>query len=293
MRIRKLTALLIIVALAVMCVPYSLEASKDPEEKLELPQTDWSYLLINDNEIKKEDVKVRKSSGKTYIFVDAEVFKYAFKYPCLENSSPSIQRDKDTLTLTWTGRNGKLLEIIMKVDDPDFTVNGQVLSAGMGPFRMDEAYYIPINFLIGALDMKLDYDASTKAITVQFSSDFPTDTLAGYWSDTDINLFTEFEYISARDKSLPINANAYIYNADGTYRLRKLSADGLLVQCGKYRISGYTIIHYNISETLYKGSPMVLQYMNKLLEKPQYSFINNHYPDKKSLVINQIQVTKK
>lgn len=293
MRIRKLTALLIIVALAVTGIPYSIEASKDPGEKMEVLPADWSYLLINDYEIKKENVQIRELSGEPYIFIDAEVFKQAFKYPCLENNSPDIHSEKDTLVVTWTGSNGKVLEIVMQVGNPAFTVNGQVFSAGMGPIRNDGAYYIPINFLIGALGMKLDYDAAAKAIAIQFRGDFPTDTLVGYWADTNINLFTEFKDLSAGEKSLPANANAYIYNADGTYRLRRMSANGFLVQCGKYRITGYTIIHYDISETLYKGSPLKLQYKNNMLEKPEYSFINNYYPDKKCLVIDQIPVIRK
>jgi len=293
MRIRKLTALLIIVALAVTCVPYSVEASEDLEEKMEAPPIDWSYLLVNDYEIEKENVQIMEQSGESYIFVDAEVFGYAFRYPCIENSNPDIYRENDTFFITWTDNYEKVLEITMKVGDPVFTVNGQASNAGMGPLKIGEAYYIPINFIAGALSMKFDYDTAAKAITVQFSGDFPTDTLVGYWSDTNINLFTEFNDMPVENKSLPTNANAYIYNADGTYRLRKLSDGGFLVQCGKYRISGYTIIHYDISETLYTGSPLVLQYKNKRLEKPEYSFISNHYPVTKSLVIDQNPVTKK
>ncbi len=267
------------------------------KKEVEVSSVDWGYLLINDFEIKKENVIIKEKAGESYIFINADEFKYAFKYPYLTNIYPEFYRQDNTFAATWSDNNTALLEIIMEVDNPTFSVNGQAADAGMGPFKSGEAYYIPINLFIAAFDMKVDYDKEANSILVQFNKDFPKDILIGYWSDIDTNLFTEFKDPSTGAKSLSSFANAYIYNTDGTYMLRMLAVGGFsdtfIQQSGKYKIIGNMLMHYDISETLYKGTPFVLQYKNKLLDKPEYNFINNYYPDENRIEINLIPVTKK
>jgi len=64
-------------------------------------------------------------------------------------------------------------------------------------------------------------------------------------------------------------------------------------QSGKYKILGNTIIHYDISETLYKGTPFALQNKNKKLDRAEYNFISNYYPDENRIDFGGIFVTKK
>lgn len=301
MRICKLTALVVLIALTVSFNSFPVEALADfnrsiVKQEIKIPLTDWSCLLINDNEIKREDAIIREKSGESYIFINADIFKDTFKYPYLSNIYPDLYREGDTFTVTWSDNTEPRLNIIMQVDNPIFTVNGKSFDAGMGPIQISEAFYIPINSFIVALDMRLEQDLEAGTITVQHRTDFAKDILVGYWSDVNINLFIEFKDPATGAKSLASCANAYIYNADGTYRLRMLSVgdfkDSFLEQCGKYKILGNTILHYDISETLYKGNPFVLQYRNKPLDKPIYSFIDNYYPDLKKIVIDQIPVMK-
>lgn len=260
-------------------------------------EDDWNYLLINDYEIKKEDLVIKEKAKESYVFINAEIFKYAFKYPYLTSNYPDFYREDNTFTATWSDNNEVLVEVIMELDNPTFKVNGQSIDAGFGPIKNGDAYYIPINLFVAALDMDFAYEEDARAIILQYKEAFSKEILVGYWSDIDTDLFTEFKDPSTGAKSLASFANAYIYNEDGTYRLRMLAVGGFtdtfIEQSGKYKILGNTIMHYDISETLYKGTPFVLQYKNKLLDKPQYSFIDNYYPDENKIVFDQIPVTKK
>ncbi|MDD4504577.1 MAG: hypothetical protein PHS15_07095, partial [Clostridiaceae bacterium] len=133
---------------------------------------------------------------------------------------------------------------------------------------------------ISAMEMDVETNSNGDTLYIQYKNIFPADILMGTWSDTNTNLFADFKDITTEAASLPSYATAYMFNSDGTYGLRMVSAGGFndtfITQRGKYKIMGNTIMFYDIFETVYKGAPLTLMYKDKLLEEPQYSFIYNY-----------------
>jgi hypothetical protein len=119
----------------------------------------------------------------------------------------------------------------------------------------------------------------------------------GTWSNTDIDLFTGFEEITSGTMTASSFATAYMFNADGTYGLRMLSYgndnDIFIMQSGKYRIMGNTILLYDILKTVYNGKPLELQYEDRILETPQYLFIYNYESEMEKIEIGGFWMNKR
>ena len=241
----------------------------------------WAQIVINDTEVSQDNYHIKEKDDFYYIFIEAERLKYAFKFPYSGNYTyPEVDIIGDSISLSWS--NGE--EIVLKVDlqegNTEALVSGMKVDAGIAPYSENGKMYIPINLFISAMEMDVETNSNGDTLYIQYKNIFPADILMGTWSDTNTDLFADFKDITTGAASLPSYATAYMFNSDGTYGLRMVSAGGFndtfIAQRGKYKIMGNTIMFYDIFETVYKGAPLTLMYKDKLLEEPQYSFIYNY-----------------
>ncbi len=237
-------------------------------------------LVINTFPFKKTDYAGKVSGSETFLFIPLEKFKYAFKYPYSGDFNfPEVQESGSSITLTWRDDlQAAFLEVGLWVGSSMVTVNGQTFDAVFGPYLLNNQVMVPINLFAAALQMKTEVFSGRTYL--QYSDNFPPILLEGTWSDVNTSLFTEFADYATGSITLPTYASSYSFNADGTYHRGIISTGGfsdmLLLQDGKYKVIGNTIIYYNIVETVYKGTPFVLQYKNKSKPEPEFEFIDNY-----------------
>ena len=248
----------------------------DSDESLYLEQ-----IVVNDIEIYGDNYRVREKGGFDYIFIAADKFKYAFKLPNAGYYTyPEVDIIGSSISVIWNNEEGIKMQVDLQEGSDEALLNGIKVDAGIAPYSENGKLFIPINFFIAAREM--DSEASSKGdiLYIQYKDDFPEDILVGTWSDSDTDLFKSFEDVTTGAMAEASFATAYMFKADGTYGLRMVSSGGyndtFIMQNGKYRIMGNTILCYDIVETVYKGTPFVLQYEDKLLETPQYMFIYNY-----------------
>lgn len=239
------------------------------------------HLVINDTEVFWDNFAIKQKDGFSYIFIESEMFKYAFKYPYAGYYTyPEVDVSLSSISASWSDENGVLLKADMQEGNAEAVINGVNTDIGMAPYRTNGKMFIPINYFMSVLGMDTEKSIKGDILYIQYQDEFPEDILAGKWSDTNTNLFVGFQDITTGAISLPSFATAYEFNEDGTYGMRMVSAGGFndtfIAQKGRYRVMGNTIMFYDIVETVYKGSPFTLSYEDKLLERPQYSFINNY-----------------
>jgi regulator of RNase E activity RraB len=258
----------------------------------------YESLVINDFDPKAEDYIIETHNGSAYIFLSSEIITYPFKLPYSTDEYPELSTDNGQISMTWMNNNEVILKIDMVEGSKEAYINDSYdpIDIGAAPKIVDDKLFIPINLFVQVLKMKETYDPSLKETYLHYEEDFPKDYIVGNWSDNDTDLFTSFKDISTGYESLSSFANAYQFNADGTYRMVIVAVGGFedaLVQCtGKYKILGNTIIYYNTRETLYEGTPFKLTHKNKKLDKPSYEFITDYDPDEGRIKIGAFWLHK-
>lgn len=241
----------------------------------------WVQIVINDMQIFQDDYRIKEKDGSGYIFISAEKFKYAFKYPYVGNYTyPEIDISDGNIRASWRDEKGITLQVDMREGYTEALQNGAKVNIGMAPYSENEKLFIPINLFITAMEMNVKTDTRGDTLLVQYKDDFPLRILEGTWSDSGTDLFTGFKDIVSGAASLSSFTTTYNFNGDGTYGLGMASVGGandtFIIQRGKYEVMGSTIMCYDIVETIYKGKPFKLMYEDKLLNDPQYWFIGNY-----------------
>ena len=247
----------------------------------------WDQIVINDTEVFRDNYFIKEKDGFYYIFIEAERFKYAFKLPYAGSYTyPEVDILGDSISISWSDGEQTVLKVDLQEGNSEALVSdmkadaGTKVDTGMAPYSSNGKMYIPINLFISAMEMDVETNSNEDTLYIQYKNTFSKDILVGTWSDTNTDLFASFKDITTGAVSLSSFSTAYMFNDDGTYGLRMVSAGGyndtFIAQRGKYKIMGNTIMFYDIVETVYKGSPFTLMYEDKLLGRPQYSFIYNY-----------------
>lgn len=245
-------------------------------------------LVINDYEFKSSDYAIRENGQGTFIFIPLDKFKYAFIYPNSINKYPDVIERDGVITVAWKDGQDVILEIALNVDSANAVVNGQMVDITAGPYRQNGKIMIPVNIFVEALEMKTEEFMGRSYL--QYSSNFTQNMLAGSWYYSSINIFTGFKDLVTGLVSLPSFDTSYTFKSDGTYNLGIVSAGGFIdsciVQSGRYKVIGNTIIYYNIVETVYEGNPFQLKYKDKHKDAPEYDFINNYNTEEEKIEID-------
>lgn len=255
-------------------------------------------IIVNDIEIYADNYRVKGKNGFDYILISADKFKYAFK---LSNAGyhtyPEVNIIGSSISVIWSNEEGIVMQVDMQEGSEVALLNGIKVDVGIAPYMQNGKMFIPINFFIAAGGMDTEASSKGDILYIQYEDDFPGSTLVGTWSDADIDLFAGLKEIEFRTVTAPSFATAYMFNGDGTYGMRMLSSgsgnDIFILQSGKYRIMGNTILLYDILETVYKGTPLALQYEAKILETPQYLFIYNYEPKMEKIEIGGFWMNKR
>jgi hypothetical protein len=252
--------------------------------------TSVDTLVINSTTFKKAEYVVKLKGNAPYLFVPLDRFKYAFKYPLSGDYNFPVAEESDgAVTMTWKDENqSTLLQVGMQIGSTMAIANGQPYDVNFGPYLLNSQVMMPINFFAEVLDMRTEVFAGRTYL--QYSFNFPQILLEGSWTDIDTGTFTEFTDFTTNKVSLPTYASSYTFNADGTYHRGIISAGGftdmLLLQDGKYRVIGNTIVYYDILETIYNGTPFVLKYKDKAKTDPEYEFIDNYNGDEEKIQLD-------
>jgi hypothetical protein len=125
---------------------------------------------------------------------------------------------------------------------------------------------------------------------IQYTEDFSKDALIGGWSDSNHNILENIDAITEGTLEPTAFSTGYRFNTDGTYShsmasILKDGNDTLILENGRYRISGNTILCYDVTETVYKGYPLELQHADKARDTNQYLFIYNYEPQNRKIEI--------
>jgi len=263
--------------------PNSSESGSGQESSTGLTDYYIKQVIVNDYTYGEQDYRIIENEGKSYIFINAEKLKFGLKRPYAGYFTyPDMEIDNGSVVASWNNENGVILSIKMTEGSTEAVRNNRPAKAGMAPFREYGKLFVPLDIFISALEMDIEYDELTYSLMIQYKKDFPAETLVGSWSYTSTDLFVDFEDLTSGSASLPTFATAYLFEKDGTYRMRMLSTGGsndtAIDQYGRYKIMGNTIMFHDIVETLYKGSPFNLVYKEQQLEAPRYIFIGNYDP---------------
>ncbi|HWQ30241.1 MAG TPA: hypothetical protein VN549_04550, partial [Negativicutes bacterium] len=238
-------------------------------------------IVVNDMEILADNYRVRNKGGIEYILISTDKFKYAFKLPDAGYYTyPEVNVLGGSISIEWKNASGTVMHADMQEGSEEAVINGTKVFIGIAPFSQNGKMFIPINFFISERGMNSEESIENSALYIQYEKDFQASALVGTWSDSDIDLFVRADAIKAgATENIPYGTG-YQFKADGTYGLRMVSTGGgngvFILQEGKYQIMGNTILCHDIVETVYSGSPLVLQYKGKKLDKPQYMFIYNY-----------------
>ncbi|MGE5677942.1 MAG: stalk domain-containing protein [Pseudomonadota bacterium] len=238
-------------------------------------------IVMNDVEILADNYRIRNKDGIDYILISTDKFKYAFKLPDAGYYTyPDVNVIGGSVSIEWKNDSGTVIHADMQEGSEEAVVNGTKVFVGIAPFSQSGKMFIPINFFISERGMNSKESIENNTLYIQYEKCFPAAELTGNWSDSDIDLFARTEAIKAGATGDISYGTGYLFRADGTYGMRMVSTGGgngiFILQEGEYRIMGNTILCHDILETVYSGSPLVQQYKDKKLDKPQYMFIYNY-----------------
>lgn len=264
----------------------------DPGNAKTTPAGDWNGgLVVIESEFKKDEYFITEIDGDSYIFLPCDKFQYVFKMPYSKYKYPDTSAKDGRVTIGWKNEQGEInLEIIMTVDSPVAYLNGQQGDITAGPCYKGDKLYVPINFFIELFNMKAEIFQGR--LCLQYEDDFPQDILIGSWGYSYTSVFTGYKDLVTGLVSLPSFDFSYTFNADGTYRLGMAGSgayqqDTILLQTGKYKVIGNTIIFYDALETLYKGRPLQLQYEKKHMgDRLEFAFIDDYNAETDKIELN-------
>ncbi|MEN6314197.1 MAG: S-layer homology domain-containing protein [Clostridiaceae bacterium] len=253
---------------------------------------EWSGgIIINDSEFRADEYAITEINNEDYIFLPYDRFKSVFIMPYTDYRYPETGIKDGKVTAAWKNKQGEInLEVIMSVGSPVVYINGQQGDITVGPYYKNDVLYVPINCFIELFSMKAEIFQGK--LCLQYKDDFPQDILTGSWGYSNVSVYTGYKDIVTGLVSLPSFDFSYTFNSDGTYNLGMAGSgsyqqDALLLQTGKYRVIGNTIIFYDVYETLYKGSPLLLQYEKKYMgDRLEFTFIDDYDAEKNKIELN-------
>lgn len=270
------------------------------DEYLQEDQAEVGYkqLLINDILISSDNYSSVEKGDKSYILIAADKFKYAFKQP---NSGyytyPEVNIFGSSISITWNSTNGKAAHVEMQANNTEALLNDIKVDMGVAPYSKYGKMFIPIDFLITERRMVAEERDKNGILYIQYDEDFPKESLIGSWSDSNHNILENIDVITEGTLEPTAFSTGYRFNADGTYSHSMASIlkdvnDTLILEKGQYRISGNTILCYDVTETVYKGYPLALQHADKARDTSQYLFIYNYEPQNRKIEIGGFWLNK-
>jgi len=227
-----------------------------------------------------EDYRVKESGGSSYIFVPADQLAYAFQYPGNgDYSYPSADISGTSLTYTWKDQTGSPIAVVgLQTGSAVATINGSGTDIVMGPFVEGGRTFVPVNLLFELLGMEAD--TFRDVVYFHYKTDFSAAALSGSWNTSDVSICTGYKDVVSGLVSLSSFDFSYVFSPDGTYNLGFAKTgsynDELLLQSGRYKVLGFSVICYDILETKYAGTPYLLSYRNKALADPEILFISEY-----------------
>jgi hypothetical protein len=244
-------------------------------------EQDWNgTIIILDDEFKEGEYQIREIDGGSYIFLPYERFKYVFKAPGTAYKYPEVILEDGQISVGWLDDKGEImLQVLMQVDSPEAYLYGEAIDITVGPFKEGDTIYVPVNLFIEMFTMQKTMFQGR--LCFQYTDTALQDVLVGSWSTSQTSLFTGYRDMVTGLVSLPSFDWSYTFNADGTYRMAMASCGGIedavILQSGKYKLIGNTIIYYDQFETLYKGTPLMKRYENKFMEdRLEFDFIDDY-----------------
>ncbi|MBP7175566.1 MAG: S-layer homology domain-containing protein [Thermoclostridium sp.] len=267
------------------------QPSDNPD--VETDGQDWNGgLIILSSEFRNGEYQVREVDGESFIFLPFEEFKYVFKMPGSSYKYPEVTLQDGQISVGWKNSEGEImLQALMQVNSPEAYLNGEAVDITVGPFKQDDTVYVPVNLFISMFEMQ---DTLFQGrLCFQYTDTAMQQVLEGSWSSSDINLFMGYKDMVTGLVSLPSVDWNYTFNLDGTYRMAAASCggmdDGIILQSGKYKLLGNTIIYYDQVETLYKGRPLMLKYEKKNMgDRLEFTFIDNYDEEQDKIELDLI-----
>lgn len=254
---------------------------------------DWTGdIIIFDEDLTPEQYIIREVDGASFIYLSYDNFRYVFKMPyAVLNIYPEGQIQNGVITVEWKNDQGeKIMQVIMQVGSTTAYVNGTQVDIKAEPFVKGDETYIPVNLFIQLFKMKSQMFLGRWCF--QSEEDFPQDILTGSWSTSHANLFSRYKDILTGVVSIPSFDWFIALNEDGSYQLAVASSGGLLkdklyFEKGKYKVIGNVIIYYDRYETLYEGSPLMLQYENRHMgDRLGFDFIAGYNAEEDKIRLN-------
>lgn len=254
---------------------------------------DWNgSIVILDTEFKSDEYVIKEIDGESFLFLPFDRFKYVFKAPGSLYKYPDVANQNGRITVSWKNdQEDIILQVIMNMGSPVAYLNGEEINIITGPYEEEDTVYIPVNLYIQMFDMQRFMFEGR--VCFQYRNSLPSDILEGTWSTSHTDLFTGFKDMVTGAIGLSSFDWSYSFNPDGTYRMIAVSSGGfqdtIIIQSGKYKFIGSTIIYYDQYETLYKGRPLMLVYESKYMEdRLEFSLIEdyNQEEDKIKLDMN-------
>lgn len=259
-----------------------------PEDQEEVS---YKQLLINDILISSDNYSSMEKEGKSYILITADKFKYAFKQPDSGYYTyPEVNIIGSSISITWNSTNGKSMHVEMQANNSEALLNDIKVDMGVAPYSKYGKMFIPIDFLIAERRMFAEAGNKDGILYIQYTENFPEYALIGSWSDSNHNILENIDAITKGTLEPTAFSTGYSFNSDGTYShsmasILKDGNDTLILEKGRYRISGNTILCYDITETVYKGYPLELKHADKARDMSQYLFIYNYEPQNQKIEI--------
>jgi len=254
---------------------------------------DWNgNIIILDTEYNSDEYVIKEVDGDSFIFLPLERFKYTFKMPGLLYKYPDVTSQNGRITVRWKDDQEKtIVQVLMNVESTVAYLNGEAADIVTGPYEEGGTVYIPINLYIQMLELQSVMFGGR--LCFQYQNTIDPGVLEGTWSTSHTDLFTGYRDLLTGTPGLSSFDWNYIFNPDGTYRMIAVSMGGfqdkILIQHGKYKLIGNTIIFYEQYETFYQGKPLLKSYENKYMEdRMEFSTIEYYNPkeDKMKLDMN-------
>ncbi len=259
----------------------SRSLAEPSSEDVPIEAQDWNGgIIIGDTEFYSGEYVIKEIDGESFIYLPFERFIYTFKVPGAHYKYPEVTNQDGRIAVGWKDDQEEIiLQVLMNVGSPVAYLYGEAYDIKAGPYEEGDIVYVPVNFFMEMFTMESVMFEGRICFQYRFS--MPPDIMEGAWSTSHTDLFTSFRDMVSGTISLSSFDWSYRFNPDGTYRMIAISSGGfqdtIIIQSGKYKHMGNTIIYYDQYETLYKGTPLVLIYEKQYMEdRLEFSFLEDY-----------------